>query len=322
MGDGYAYGPLSAVSFKVDPSVHWIQARKAWDDDTNWVEGTLATFEDGTAFVALRPLIAVPTAEDSDQASSELVRGIFNIEVLPIDDPGCGETVWVNERWGVLAFADPEGNAIAIRQSTEMPESVFTQAGTRRLRFVSIQRSGDAEHIRGVLAYAFPRGHDDVNRFQIAPLKDIRYTVDVIAILNTCSTWGEVRAMATASAVASSNASNTCRRVSSSPNAQTYKLFWRNLAVFPPPVLDIEGNFFSLQREPTPRCSTLAFSTASQQASTRRSRTPCTTAVCRLLSGTSSPCRTRRCSTARSPRSLQGPALPSSLRWRTVGGCV
>jgi len=196
MGDGYTYGPLSAVPFKVDPSVHWIQARKAWDDDTNWVEGTLATFEDDTAVVALRPLIAVPTAEDSDQTPSELVRGIFNIEVLPIDDLGPGETVWVNERWGVLAFADPDGNAIAIQQPTEMPESVFTQAWTRRLRFVSIQRSGDAEQIRGVLAYAVPRGHDDVDRFQIAPLEDIRYTVDVIAILNDCHTWGEVRGMA------------------------------------------------------------------------------------------------------------------------------
>ena len=72
MGEKYTYEPLSAVPFTINPSVHWIQARKAWDDDTNWVEGILATFEDRVATVVLRPLVDVPTDEDPTRRSRKM----------------------------------------------------------------------------------------------------------------------------------------------------------------------------------------------------------------------------------------------------------
>jgi len=192
----YVYGPNSAVEYTLNPNAHWIQARKAWDDDATWVEG-MAIGSDGDAVtVVLRPLLELPDEDESGTSDSGVVRGIFDLAEKPLGSIELGRKVWVNERWGVLAYVDHDGNAIAIQPLGVMPESVFAMAGFGRLKFVSARRQGEPEEVGEVLAYANVRGHDDIRRFSIVPLDELRHTVDVLGIFNYCETWGEVRRQA------------------------------------------------------------------------------------------------------------------------------
>jgi hypothetical protein len=106
--------------YEVTGNPHPIQARKAWEDNDTWMAGTLLGFEDGVATVAF-----------GDGEAPAAVTGLR-----------IGGPVWVTERWGVLAFADEDGNAVAIRPVEEMDDSIFTRIGHGRLRFVTIRLAG------------------------------------------------------------------------------------------------------------------------------------------------------------------------------------
>lgn len=52
----------------------------------------------------------------------------------------------MTERWGVLAYADEDGNAVAIRPLAELTDSIFTRIGHGRLRFVVARLVDDTRH--------------------------------------------------------------------------------------------------------------------------------------------------------------------------------
>ena len=103
--------------YEVTGNPHPIQARKAWEDNDTWMAGTLLAFADGVATVVFG---------DDEEPTAEAGLRI-------------GGPVWVTERWRVLAFADEDGNAIAIRPLEELSDSIFTRIGHERLRFVKVE---------------------------------------------------------------------------------------------------------------------------------------------------------------------------------------
>lgn len=116
-------GRDSVARFEVTGNPNPIQARKAWEDNETWAAGTLLAFGDKVATIAF-----------GDEKGPALVAGLR-----------VGGPVWVTERWGVLAFADEDGNAIAIRPLDELRDSIFTRIGHERLRFVAVRLVGDSE---------------------------------------------------------------------------------------------------------------------------------------------------------------------------------
>jgi hypothetical protein len=110
-------GSDGVARYEVTGNPHPIQARKAWEDNDTWMAGTLLAFDDGLATIA------------------------FGNREEPVTAPGLrlGGPVWVTERWGVLAFADEDGNAVAIRPLEELSESILTRVGHGRLQFVTVR---------------------------------------------------------------------------------------------------------------------------------------------------------------------------------------
>ncbi len=110
--------PEGIVRFRRRGNPHFIQARKAWEDEDTWIAGVAISNSDGLVEVAFLP----------DGAD------------LPL-----GRPVWITERWGVLAFVHAEGNAIACKEDADMPRSVFALAGADRLMFKSVTRVEEPE---------------------------------------------------------------------------------------------------------------------------------------------------------------------------------
>lgn len=110
------------AQYEVTGNPHPIQARKAWEDNDTWMAGTLLGFKDRVATV---------TYLDEDDADGDSIarRSESGLSI--------GGRVWVTERWGVLALADEDGNAIAIRPLEDLSDSIFTRIGSERLRFLS-----------------------------------------------------------------------------------------------------------------------------------------------------------------------------------------
>ena len=163
------------AQYEVTGNPHPIQARKAWEDNDTWMAGTLLAFEDGVATVAF-----------GDQEELALETGLR-----------IGGPVWVTERWSVLAFADEDGNAIAIRPLEELSNSIFTRIGHGRLRFVTIQLAEESqeepEEELEEFVYGVVTGLYGIDRFFIVPEDTAEDTAHAIDVVNSCSTWGEIR---------------------------------------------------------------------------------------------------------------------------------
>ena len=199
----------SAARFRLGGSVHWIQARKAWEDPGSWMPGVLLAMDEDTATVrfvdeldlrgGIPPDVQVGGADDG-----EMARGAFQIKEASLQGLPIGELVWVTERWGVLAFVDEDGNAFALRPLTGMAGTIFVRAAASQLRFLLSRFIDEVAEPEGEPAEEFDEfiygtvsGLDGVDRFFVVPKDVAEYTAQVVDIVNWCSTWGEVREAAT-----------------------------------------------------------------------------------------------------------------------------
>ena len=159
--------------YRPGQQVHWIQARKATEDYESWREATVERI-DGSVITVLCEGEHEPAHFTSAGAGHLARSGI--------------ERVWVSERWSVLAYPDPEGNVVGIQPPGKNPDSVFDRAGTQRLRYLSIKRLEPTEYV-----YAAVTGIDGNDYFFVLPRDYVEDVADVMRIMNSCKTWGEVR---------------------------------------------------------------------------------------------------------------------------------
>lgn len=161
------------MGYGAGEQVHWIQARKASEDHDTWRAGNIVSI-DGRVIAVEVEGEDRPVYFESAGAHHPARSGI--------------ERVWVTERWHVLAYPDPPGNAIGLRPPGDDPGSVFDRAGAKRLRFISIRRTEPIEYV-----YATVTGIDGNDYFFVLPRPAAEDVADVMRIINTCKTWGEVR---------------------------------------------------------------------------------------------------------------------------------
>lgn len=113
-------------------TMHWIQARKAWEDEENWRPGHLTA--------VLGRQMAVDFADGSTSMywsmSAPLISGS-----LPVP-------AFVNERWHVLAIGSADGNVIGVG-SVHREHGVFAMAGERQMAFLSIALPGEPRSVEG-----------------------------------------------------------------------------------------------------------------------------------------------------------------------------
>ena len=131
----------------------------------------------------------------------EFARAAFDLEEAAVENLPLGGQVWVTDRWNVLAFPDEQGNALALRPERDMEGTLFARIGESHLRFLlgrAVEESLEEQDDSVELAFGTVTGLDDVTRFSIIPMEDAVYAAEIIEIVNSCSTWGEVREMATA----------------------------------------------------------------------------------------------------------------------------
>jgi hypothetical protein len=173
------------AQYELTGNPHPIQARKAWEDNETWMAGTLLGIKDRVATVAY--IDGGDVGGDSTDREQENGLSI-------------GGRVWVTERWGVLAFADEDGNAIAIRSLDELGDSIFGRIGAVRLRFVSaklVAESPEAPREEVIeFVYGNVTARDGVTRFGIVPRAVAEDTAQFVGVVNSCTSWGEVREMA------------------------------------------------------------------------------------------------------------------------------
>jgi hypothetical protein len=160
------------VRYDIRGTVHPIQARKAWEDNDTWLAAVVVAHADG------------------------FIDVLFLAESEDADDVPIGRPVWVTERWGVLAYADENGNAIAIKKLADMPQSVFALAGAERLGFVSVRRVEDEQPDLDELVYGTVTDLGGDNCFFINRRVDAEYAAEIEEVVRSCSTWGEVREVA------------------------------------------------------------------------------------------------------------------------------
>jgi hypothetical protein len=196
-----------AIRYRLGGQVHWIQAGKAWEDDETWRDGTLLAYDGETATVAFHSPFESGGDTDPDSEGTgaefdgEFARAAFDLEEAAVENLPLGGQVWVTDRWNVLAFPDEKGNAFALRPEREMEGTLFARIGVSHLRFLlarAVEEPVEEQHDSDELAYGTVTGLDDVTRFSIIPMEDAVYAAEIIEIVNSCSTWGEVREMATA----------------------------------------------------------------------------------------------------------------------------
>ncbi len=195
----------TTARYRLGGNVHWIQARKAWEDPDTWMPGILDGIDGDTATVrfvdeseltgGIPDHIRVGGADDG-----EMARGAFQIEEASLDDLPVGGVVWVTDRWGVLAFPDDDGNAFALRPLTGMAGTIFVRAAAAQLRFLAARFIGEVAEPEDEpdddlleFVYGTVRGLDGVDRFFVVPSFVAEDTAQVVDVLTGCSTWGEVR---------------------------------------------------------------------------------------------------------------------------------
>ena len=129
-----------------------------------------------------------------------MARGAFQIEEASLEGLPIGELVWVTERWGVLAFADQDGNAFALRPPSGMARTIFVRAGAGRLRFLLSRFIDEVtgpedkpEEELEEFVYGTVTGLDMVDRFFVVPRNTAENTAQVVDVVTSCTTWGEVR---------------------------------------------------------------------------------------------------------------------------------
>jgi hypothetical protein len=159
--------------YRPGQQVHWIQARKATEDYESWREATVDRV-DGTVITV--------TLEGADHPAHFESVGAGHLARSGHD------RLWVSERWSVLAYPDLHGNTIGIQPPGKNPDSVFDRAGTQRLRYLSIKRLEPAEYV-----YAAVTGIDGNDYFFVLPRPDAEEVADIMRVMNSCKTWGEVR---------------------------------------------------------------------------------------------------------------------------------
>jgi hypothetical protein len=190
--------------YRLGGNVHWIQARKAWEDAESWMPGVLLAIDGDTAtvrFVNESDLSGgIPAEVHMGGADDgEMARGAFQIEEASLEGLPVGELVWVTERWGVLAFADEDGNAFALRPASGMAGTIFVRAGVGQLRFLLsrfIEEVAEPEEEPETFVYGVVTGFDGIDRFFVVPKDLAEHTAQVIDVVTLCNTWGEVRDMA------------------------------------------------------------------------------------------------------------------------------
>jgi len=109
--------------------VHWIQARKAWEDRECWVKVRIVEVQDTRFQVRLSSGEAVWLYCGVAARARNVFRGRPLLAVL------C-------ERWGVLGIprhAEEEGGPVALSIS-DPPARVFRLAGSREVRFFNVRR--------------------------------------------------------------------------------------------------------------------------------------------------------------------------------------
>lgn len=153
--------------------VHWIQARKASEDHESWREATVERIDEWVITVR---------CEGEHESAHFISAGAGHLARSGID------RVWVSERWSVLAYPDEDGNVIGVQPPGKNPNSVFDRAGTQRLRYINITRTEPVEYV-----YATVTGIDGDDYFFVLPRDYVEDVADVMRIMNSCKTWGEVR---------------------------------------------------------------------------------------------------------------------------------
>ena len=199
----------SIARYRLGGNVHWIQARKAWEDAESWIPGVLVAIDGDTAtvtFVDESDLVGgipahVPVGGADD---GEMARGAFQIAEASTEGLSVDQLVWVTERWGVLAFADEDGNAFALRPLTGMAGTIFVRAGAGQLRFLLArfidevaEPEEEPEEELEEFVYGTVTGLDYVDRFFVVPKDIAEDTAQVVDVVTSCTTWGEVRETAT-----------------------------------------------------------------------------------------------------------------------------
>lgn len=109
--------------------VHWIQARKAWDDRECWVKVRIIEVQDA------RFRVRLPSGEMVWLFCGVAARARNVYRGLPLPAVLC-------ERWGVLGIArhaEEEGGPVAVSIG-DPPARVFRLAGSREVRFFNVRR--------------------------------------------------------------------------------------------------------------------------------------------------------------------------------------
>ena len=153
--------------YRLGNNVHFIQARKAWEDTDTWLMMMLLDQDDDLVTVA------EPTAA--------------NIDETP---------VWITERWRVLAVPSDPGNVFRINEARD--GSIFQLTAADTLRFYTITDLKDEPVGDPELVYATLVGLDGIERFLIAPRATMEDVARVVQVVTTSRTWGEVRENASA----------------------------------------------------------------------------------------------------------------------------
>lgn len=164
--------PSEIVRYTISWTMNPIQARLATEDEDTWQE-------------------AVVISEDDD-----VIGVLFVPEDTRDDDLPPGRRVWITERWRVLAFPHEAGQVFAIPDVKDVPDSIFGLTDADKLRFILATRIDEPETRVDELVYATITGLDGVERFSIVRRADAEYAAEIAEVVNSCSTWGEVRKVA------------------------------------------------------------------------------------------------------------------------------
>jgi hypothetical protein len=155
----------AVAHYQIGGTIHPIQARKAWEDEESWREAVVVDQNGDIVEVAFI---------DDDETSPAA---------------GSSQHVWISDRRHILAVADDAGNAIAVHPPDEMPEgSVFARAGAQRLRFIPARGTEPVDFLYGNVV-----GIDGEPYFYIVPYDDAFEVAEIVDIVTSCTTWGEVR---------------------------------------------------------------------------------------------------------------------------------
>ena len=115
------------LGFRDGQLVHHIQARLAWEDTESWEPATVTR-------------VAGPEVTIRDGAGrTRTYTAAHSGYVAEAANDG-RRSVFVTERWRLLAFAAEDGQVIGIPKAEHDPGSIFALSGALKLRFVSIAR--------------------------------------------------------------------------------------------------------------------------------------------------------------------------------------